>query len=90
MPRNLPKSLIFAAGIGTGLAGASLFGLSTSPPKAQAQPPAVSAEGRFWISSYGTGTASGAYIIDTESGDVFALSGHTQPRFLGTASKPPR
>jgi len=75
------------------LAAVWLDGSFRQPAQAQpapvAQPAAV---GRYQISSYGysrsDGATNGAYIIDTQTGEVFQVHGNNPPTSLGSVTKP--
>lgn len=65
-----------------------------SPAQGEPAKPA-SAVGRYQISSWGSGTlaegkmkvASGAYIVDSETGNVYSLENNGAPHLLGVIPK---
>jgi hypothetical protein len=76
------------------LAVALLFAETFRQP-APAQPPPVAQPqvvGRFQVSSYGysrsDGATNGAYIVDTQTGEVFQVHGNNPPALIGSVTKP--
>ncbi len=90
MLRSVPRSLVFAAGVLAGLAIASLLGVIGSRPRAFAQPPAAPTGVRYVISSWAADRNYGAYVIDTQTGEVSAIDQHQKPQSLGRVSGPER
>src|SRR5437762_9502793 len=80
------------AGVTRLLAMFLLGGLCRQPTQAQppaaVQPPAV---GRYQISSFGyqrsDGSTLGAYILDTQTGEVFQVVGKNSPELIGSVAK---
>ena len=75
--------------LGTFLLG-GLFAQST-----QAQPSTVTQSGsvgRYQISSFAyrwdDGSTCGAYILDTQTGDVFQVVGKSEPEVIGSVTRP--
>ena len=70
---------------------AFLLGGSAGRP-AVAQPPAAPpppAGGRFQISSFVLqGATPGAYVLDTQTGEVFQVVGKNPPESIGSVAKP--
>jgi hypothetical protein len=83
------SSAVLVAG---GFVAAFMLGGWLNAPT-QAQPPAPVAGPsieRFQISSFASdGTSCGAYILDTQTGDVFQVVGKQPPTFIGSAVRPP-
>lgn len=89
------KSLM-AGGIATVLLATFLLGgIFTRPTNAQPPqvgPPAAQAPaGRYQISSFGyrwgDGSTCGAYILDTQAGEVFQVVGKNAPEKIGTVAQ---
>ena len=89
--------LLFAfLGIVIGVLGTLLLSGHSGTP-VQAQPAAKPAEvGRYQISAWGTGqmspagklsVANGAYIIDTQTGEVFSVANEGKPKSIGVIEK---
>jgi hypothetical protein len=51
------------------------------------QPAARGATGTFQIDAYGNNLGGGAYIVNTETGDVFIVQHGAAPQFVGTANR---
>ena len=70
---------------------AFLLGGSSGPP-AVAQPPAAAggaAAGRYQMTSFVLQNQTpGAYILDTQTGEVFQVVGRDEPVRLGSVTKP--
>ena len=88
------RLLLFGGGLMTVLLAALLLGGSFRQP-AQAQPAAPApppAVGRYQISSFGyrwsDGATCGAYILDTQTGEVFQVVGKNPPEPIGSVAKP--
>jgi hypothetical protein len=82
------RKLYLGGGLLALLAVALLFAdtfrqAAPAQPASVAQPQAV---GRFQISSYGysrsDGATNGAYIVDTQTGDVFQVHGNNPPALI--------
>lgn len=80
---------LVAAGVAAGLLAFALSG----GPAVQAQQAAAGANGRYQISAYGYGlgtggagskSEAGAYILDTQTGEVFVVVGNNAPRSVGS------
>jgi hypothetical protein len=78
-------------GLGVTLMG----GLGNNPSQGQ-QPVAPAATGRYQISAYSYGfggvgaglhTQHGAYIVDTQTGDVFLAVDGRAPQYVGSVAK---
>ncbi len=95
----IPRSLaIFTLGaIGCGLASLVIVAPSFETAHAQTNDLSMSGSvGRYQISAYGYGLGDGspgslsehgAYILDTQTGDIFVIRHHGGPKFLGSVGK---
>ncbi len=87
----MARKLLFGIGLLAILLAACVFTDSIRQP-AQAQPTAVapaSAVGRYQISSFVIeGRTPGAYILDTQTGDLVQVVGRNEPIRVGSAAKP--
>jgi hypothetical protein len=85
--RTLGLGVALAAALTTGF----FVGGSARQP-AQAQPAAAqsAATGRYQLSSFTLqeSRTPGAYILDTQTGDVFQVIGRDEPVLCGSAAKP--
>lgn len=74
--------LAIAGSLVVGFLGGHLWTGSTH--QANAQPPARAAEqGRYSVTSWAMNAAHGAYVVDTQTGEVFLVSGDLKPTSLG-------
>jgi hypothetical protein len=75
----------FGAGLASGLLSAATLINGNLMRRAEAQvaaaPPA--ARGRFEISAWSAPGISGAYVLDTQSGEVWLVRDHERVRSLG-------
>ena len=87
----MARKLLLTGGLVAGLLAACLFMDSVRQP-VQAQPgPGAppAAVGRYQISSFVVeGRTPGAYILDTQTGEVVQVVGRNEPVRLGSAAKP--
>jgi hypothetical protein len=83
--------------LGMGLVGLLLValllgGVFRTPANAQAPAALPQAVGRYQLSSFsyawGNGTTCGAYILDTQTGDVFQVVGKEAPELIGSVTRP--
>jgi hypothetical protein len=89
--------LLFGAGVAAGVLGCVMIG-GSPPSTANAQPPGPPAvAGRYQISAFGFGygrttggaySERGAYIVDTQTGDVLVVNGDSAPVPIGSAARP--
>ncbi len=77
------------------LALVCLLSLSGSHQPAGGQPPAANpgpvapAVGRYQVSAYALPSGSaGAYVVDTQAGDVFQVTGRGEPVRVGSVARP--
>lgn len=93
--RKHRSAALVCGGAATGVLGAVLFGSSPEQP-AWAQPAPAGSIGRYQISTYGydlgTGGSGsqaerGAYILDTQTGEVFVIVNTNAPRIVGSVSQ---
>lgn len=59
-----------------------LFVGNSAGQQARVEPPAPAA--RYQISSFSIGPTPGAYILDTDKGDVYQVIGKGQPELIGS------
>jgi len=75
--------------LGTFLLGGLLGQQTQAQPSTATQPAAV---GRYQISSFAyrwdDGSTCGAYILDTQTGEVFQVVGKNEPEVIGSVAKP--
>ena len=87
----MTRKLFLGGGLMAVLLAAVLLGGSFRQP-AQAQPAAASPPpviGRYQISSFVIdGRTPGAYILDTQTGEVVQVVGRNEPVRVGSAAKP--
>ena len=83
------RVVFFAAVLTVSFLGTIFFQTANSQP-VQAQAPVVGAVGRFQIVSFGVQLREtpGAYILDTQTGEVFQVVGKNAPESLGSATRP--
>ncbi len=84
---------LISAGMATGVLAAVLFGGHAGTP-VQAQPAASTAASRYQISAYGLSSSGaesrsvrGAYILDTQTGEVFEVVASGAPTLIGSVAK---
>ena len=81
------SAVVLLAGLLLGGSAGQPLG-AQQPPPARVQGPAVPAEmGRYQISSFTT-TSPGAYILDTQTGEVFQVIGQNAPVRVGQVPQP--
>lgn len=90
MDRFTSKSLVFAAGLIAGLLVAVLADLVGSGPRAIAQVPPPEQVGRYQVSSYGSASSHGAYVIDTQTGHVYHIESNDTFKRIGPLPEPKR
>jgi hypothetical protein len=98
---NRSRFLWIISGAVAGVAGTLLMTGHPAPP-VQAQPPAAAQPakpadgGRYQISAWGVGqmtpagkmqVANGAYIIDTQTGEVFSVANEGKPKPVGSVAE---
>ena len=87
----MTRKLIVGGGLLAVLMGAFILTGSARQP-VQAQPAAVAtspATGRYQISSFVIdGRTPGAYILDTQTGEIVQVVGRDEPVRVGSAAKP--
>ena len=84
------KTVTALAGV-TLLLGTFLLGGLFAQPTPPQSPAAVQsyAVGRYQISSFAYGgSACGAYVLDTQTGEVFQVVGKNEPEVIGSVAKP--
>ena len=86
------RVMFLTAGMTVCLLAAIFLQMSPSQPvqAQQAQPPLVGPVGRFQIASFGLQQREtpGAYILDTQTGDVFQVVGKNAPEAIGSVARP--
>ncbi|QEL17417.1 hypothetical protein [Limnoglobus roseus] len=82
------RFLLILAGVVVGVA-AALFLTGPSLPSAAAENPAPLPIGRYQISAYPAagGGPTGAFVVDTATGEVFSLTVMDNPKSLGKVTK---
>jgi hypothetical protein len=86
----MARKFLLGSGLLAVLLAAFVF-LGSARQPAQAQPaaaPAAAAVGRYQISSFVVGGTPGAYILDTQTGEVVQVVGRNEPVRVGSAAKP--
>ena len=78
---------VIAVALAAFLLGESSGGPATAQPPAVVQPPVA---GRYQISPFvlPDRNTPGAYILDTQTGEVFQVVGRDEPVRLGSVTKP--
>jgi len=88
----MARKFLLGGGLLAVLLAAFVF-LGSARQPAQAQPAAAAAApavGRYQISSFVVGGQTpGAYILDTQTGEVVQVVGRNEPVRVGSAAKPP-
>jgi hypothetical protein len=84
----MARKFLLGGGLAAVLLAAFVF-LGSARQPAQAQPAAAPAVGRYQISTFVIdGQTPGAYILDTQTGDVVQVVGRNEPVRVGSAAKP--
>lgn len=84
---NLSRPVVFAAGTAAGLIAALFAGTLGSGPRAVAQSLPGSPVGRYQIVPYSTHNSYGAYVLDSQTGEVARIFEGGSPDSLGDAFK---
>lgn len=90
MDRVTSKPLVFATGLIAGLLITTLAGLVGSGPRAIAQVPPPEQVGRYQVSSYGTSTGHGGFVVDTQTGHLYRIENNDTISSLGPLPEPRR
>ena len=87
------RTFVFGSGVAVLLLIASLLGgIFRAPAQAQAPAALPQAVGRYQLSSFsyswGNGSTCGAYVLDTQTGEVFQVVGKEPPERIGSVAPP--
>jgi hypothetical protein len=80
------KGMVFLAGVLVGFVVLLVAGRVAESP-ATAQPAVKDARPRFSITSCATKDVPFAFVVDSETGDVFQIDQRDKPVYLGRAEK---
>jgi hypothetical protein len=81
------KIVLMGFGLAVGFLLTMLVGTSAGQ-QARVEPPPPAA--RYQISSFSIGSTPGAYILDTDKGDVYEVIGKGQPELIGSVKTQPK